>query len=180
MKRIVITLLFVAVGSLGASSALAGGKTHPVTFSGSCEFHGSVAFTPPATNTPAQGSGEAHASGPCSGTFTDKRGRTQQLNGATVQYYAQNSGLVSCTEGIATGTGYLVINGNTLSFSANETRATAVAMLDIRGASGGSAKGEANISPDTDPADTAAKCSGSGLESVGLDFHIATTPNLSG
>jgi hypothetical protein len=187
MKRTIALGLALATGLTGAATAAGkgdhgkDGKGHrAVSFSGDCQFAVNVTFDPPATGTPAQGRGFATGSGPCTGTFTDSRGRTHQLNGETVRYVASISGLISCSEGLAAGGGYLVFRGRKLRFSASETRAAAAGTLRFEGARGGSALGLVNVSASQDPVAMLQACAGPGLKEAPVDINFRTTPELSG
>jgi hypothetical protein len=184
MKRTIALGLALATGLTGAATAAGKGdhgKRHrAVSFSGDCRFAVNVTFDPPATGAPAEGRGFATGSGPCTGTFTDSRGRKRQLRGETVRYVASNSGLISCSEGLAAGGGYLVFRGQKLRFSASETRAAAAGTLRFEGARGGSALGLVNVSASQDPVAMLQACAGPGLKQAPVDINLRTTPELSG
>ncbi|HEX2233315.1 MAG TPA: hypothetical protein VHG69_08120, partial [Thermoleophilaceae bacterium] len=97
----------IALGILAATPTADAKSAKTDTFSGQCHFEGSVRFSPPLTLTPQPGRGEARAAGPCTGTWTDHRGRTHQLDGDRVRYVAANQGEISCGGGTAQGSGYL-------------------------------------------------------------------------
>jgi hypothetical protein len=177
MRRI-STLM--AIGLLAAAPAADGKGAKASTFSGDCHFEGMVRFTPPITNEPQPARGSARAAGPCKGTFTDRRGRTHELDGDRVTYVASNSADdMSCGGGVAEGGGYLRYLGHKLNFALTETRATGVALLELRGAGGGDATGEARISEDEDPVEIAQKCAGPGLDRAGLVIDLQS-PGISG
>src|SRR5205814_8510487 len=78
----------------------------PASFDGSCEFSGTVRFTPPLTAVPQPVAQRADAPGTCTGTFVDRYGSTHQLDNAAAGYRADSSGdSVSCAFGLASGTG---------------------------------------------------------------------------
>jgi hypothetical protein len=97
-----------------------------------------------------------------------------------VRYIAWNSGPSSCAEGAADGGGYLSYSGNKLRFALTETRLGAAAALHFDGKRSGSATADARVSPDTDPAEVARQCLGSGLAQAQVDIDFATTPAISG
>jgi hypothetical protein len=100
-------LMAAAITSLLAGEGIASaGVAHANAFTGSCQLSGSVAFTPPLTNSPQAVEQRVHARGTCSGTFINNRGREHQLNNASVAYLAEErSAEASCTAGTATGGG---------------------------------------------------------------------------
>jgi hypothetical protein len=181
MSRTTIVFLVAALTALVAAPAQAHHKrTGASSFQGNCAFSVTVRFTPPLTGTPQEGTDFARGAGPCSGTFTDRRGRTHQLDGSKVGYVAWDSGPSSCAEGAASGGGYLSYRGNKLRFALREARVGPTAALHFDGRRGGSADGEANVSQDTDPAEVAQKCLGPGLAESQVDITFATTPTISG
>jgi hypothetical protein len=187
MARGLATLILV--GTMAGAAATAApaepGKrrapSHPLTFSGSCQFSGMVRFVPSLTNSPQPASNFAEALGRCSGTLVDRRGRSHTLDDEPVGYAASDHGdAVSCGGGVSTGDGYLRFKLGRLRFGLEESRATGVAALSLTGAAGGSAGGEARISGDEDPVAIATACAGAGLEGARVDIDVATTSPLSG
>ncbi len=120
------------------------------------------------------------AAGRCSGRFTNERGRVKELDGAHARYVARNRGDISCAGGTARGRGFLEIRDEKLRFRLTETRAAGAAALDLEGAHGGSATGEARVSEEEDPAEIAEKCSTSGLRRTGVNIDLTTRPAISG
>jgi hypothetical protein len=154
--------------------------SHAVAFQGSCSFHVDVRFAPPLGALPRQGTDFARGAGPCTGSFTDGRGKVHRLDGARVGYVATDSGPSSCAEGAAQGGGYLSYRGSRLRFRLTETRAAAAATLRFEGARSGSAAGDARVSPDSDPSQVVQSCLGTGLAGAAVDIDFATTPAISG
>jgi hypothetical protein len=151
------------------------------TFSGSCQLSGSVAFVPPLTNTAQALTQYARATGTCSGTFIARNGRTHQLNGAPVSYQAtEYAPAASCNAGTDSGNGTVTFPYGTIGFTISETRVSGVAALTLKGAAGGSALGQANISPSANPVAIAQACAGTGLTQAPIDASAATTPSISG
>ena len=146
-------------------AAAASGHRH-TTFEGSCSFSGVLRQDPPVTNLPQPGEATARAVGECSGT--------------PARYFARAHGDISCGGGTATGRGFIRIGRRKLRFLFSEVRGPGAAAVRLEGARGGSAAGEATISPEEDPVQIAQQCSGPGLRSVRIDINIATTPSLSG
>jgi hypothetical protein len=153
----------------------------PATFAGSCDFSGTVSFTPGMTNTPQPVAQRALAPGTCTGTVSDGKGRTSSLDKAAVTYAAESAGdEVSCLDGTATGTGMLSFPGGALAFAFSETRLVATPLLRLTGKGGGEMDGFATPSQSQDPVASVDACNGSGLESYALDIHLQTTTPLSG
>lgn len=165
MKRIAIPLL-ILLAAVAAAPAEAGRHHRKTTLSGSCHFAGSVAFPPPLTTTPRQGSGFATARGTC--------------NGRPAAYVAWNSGQVSCSQGSASGGGYLRLrHGRKLRFRLTEQRATGASSLHLEGVRGGTAEGIAAISPEEDPGAIAQACTGGGLRTAKIEIDLQTSPSIS-
>src|SRR5918992_1231188 len=120
---------------------------------------------------PAPGEARARAKGPCSGTWTDARGRVHELDGDAVTYVARAEGTVSCEGGSATGSGFLRYRGDRLEFDFSEVRGPGAAAISLQGEDGGGAGGAAAVSEDEDPAEIAEKCGGEGVRQVGIRIH---------
>jgi hypothetical protein len=188
MKRTVVTALVVA-GLIAAPSGAAAHR-HPreaggrsaAAFSGRCTFSGSVRFKPALTNTMQPVRDFAVATGTCSGTLTDRRGRIRSLRGAAVRYVASDSGsAASCALSAgASGSGRLIFRSGALRFRLSETRAGGAAELSLTGRRGGSASGSATISASANPVSILQACAGSGLRQAPVDIRIQTTPTISG
>ena len=190
MRRVGIALLALAL-TVGAAPAQARRHGHQHTrghhharggasFSGTCSFDVRVRFEPPLGLTPKQGTDRAEGQGPCSGTFTDDTGRAHELSGAVVRYFAFDSGPSSCEQGAATGGGFLSYRGSRVRFALTEVREGAVAQLHFAGERGGSADGEAHVTPNADPNQVVQSCIDSGLAEAQVAINLATTPTLSG
>ena len=156
--------------------------TGPLGFDGTCDASGPVKFDPPLTNTPQSITQHVRLPGSCSGTLVDRAGRSHEIQDAAAVYVATEHGdQVSCGSGSDSGNGALVFPGRgSLHFSVSESRAGGVAILDARGARGGSATITGSISPDENPAEVLAACGGSGLKEVDLDGHLSTNGTISG
>jgi hypothetical protein len=156
--------------------------TGPIGFDGTCAFSGQVTFDPPLTNSPQPITQHADGPGTCTGTLVDRAGRSHELEDAPSRYVATEKGdQVSCGAGSDAGTGVLVFpTFGRLHFDVSENRAGGVAVLNARGARGGSATVTGSISPDEDQAEILSKCAGSGLEAVGLDANLSTNGTFSG
>ena len=166
------------------SSGLLAGQTAPAapapaspSFAGSCQFSGTVTFTPPLTITPEPGTGAARATGQCTGTLIDSSGHADHLDAAPAGYQASDAAAnMSCEGGVATGAGTFTVSGQRLRFALTETRAGAVSMLQIQGRAW-SASGAASPGPQANPVLLAAQCAGSGITSVPIDITLNTNAN---
>jgi hypothetical protein len=147
------------------------------TFDGLCEMSGTVRHQPPLTQAPAPTAIRGSFSGTCSGEFTDRDGRTRQLDGAPADYRVRDAGgALSCLGGTATGTGSLGFGrGQEIEFSLTERRpAPGLAVVTLEGADGGSATVFGTLSPSEDPMELNERCSGSGLRLVRGDARIVS------
>jgi hypothetical protein len=176
-RIVAVSTLFALLFIAPAASAK---PRRPVTFSGTCTLSGTVVQDPPMTAVPAPGHAVATATGACSGTLTDRRGREHTLDNAPARYVARATGVVGCGGGTATGAGALRIRGRRIRFGFEEVRGPGVAAIRLTGARGGSASGEAAASTSEDPAAIAQACAGAGVSSVRIDANLATTPSISG
>lgn len=166
---------------IGATPVQATGPGHANTFNGSCQLSGTVAFTPPVTNSPHPFTQHARARGMCSGSFTDRSGRTHHLNNARVRYRAvERASSGTCNGGTDAGTGVITFPEGRISFRISETRASAVVAVMLRGARGGSAAGQANVSSSANPVAIIQACGSDGLKSAPIQARAVTTPSISG
>jgi hypothetical protein len=177
MRRAGAALLAAAL-TLGAAPAEAKKKAN--RFEGSCSFAVVVEFQPPLTNVERQTSAFAHGEGPCSGTFTDRRGRVHELAGDRVSYVAWTRGNASCGSGTPSGGGYLRYHRRKLRFALSETRLGGVGHLGFRGRRGGSADGLATISSEENSTEVLLKCAGAGLDRARVDVSFAAPAGISG
>jgi hypothetical protein len=153
----------------------------PESFDGRCEFSGAVTFTPPMTSQPQPVAQHADAPGTCSGTFTDKLGRTHELDDAGARYRAESSGdQVSCEFGLASGTGTLTFPDGEISFAMNEYRGGATPLIRLQGKDGGEAWMPVTPSQSSDPGAAIQACNGAGLDEFELDAHMSTMGAMSG
>jgi hypothetical protein len=153
----------------------------PERFDGSCEFSGSVTFTPPMTSAPQPIAQHADAPGTCTGTFADRRGRTRQLDNTPATYRAESSGdAVSCAFGLASGSGALVFPGGQIAFAMNEYRGGATPLIRLTGKAGGEAWMPVTPSQSSDPVAAVQACNGAGLDHFDLDAHMQTMGAISG
>ena len=172
-------LVLVGTGVANAQSAANGQGAN--TFSGTCQLSGTIAFTPPLSNTAQPINQRVQARGTCSGKFTDRGGRTSDLLNAPITYrateYAPNA---SCNGGTDSGSGRLTFPSGAIGFTISETRGVAAAPGRLNGAKGGSAAGEANVSPTGNPQQVLTACASSGLPEAPFDGRATTTPSISG
>jgi hypothetical protein len=171
----------VALTATGMVDAAAARRHHANTFSGHCALSGTISFVPPMTNTPHDLTQYARATGTCTGTFTGHNGRTHDLNNAPVSYrateFAPNA---SCQAATDSGSGRLVFPYGAIRFTVTETRVEAGVAVMLKGARGGSAAGQANVSPSANPEQIIAECAGSGVPSAPFEAQAMTTPSISG
>lgn len=185
MRRPTLRSALLAIGIMLLGAAPAGAK-HAVrhranTFSGSCELSGTITFTPPLTNTAQDITQHADALGTCSGTFTGRSGRRHQLINAPVSYQAvEFAPGASCDGGADSGNGTLTFPYGSIGFTISETRVVVAALVTLKGDRGGSAAGQANVSPTGNPEQQLAACGSSGLSQAPFDARAATTPSISG
>lgn len=158
----------------------AAGRYRPESFNGSCEFSGTVRFTPPMTSSPQPVAQRAEAPGACSGTFTHELGG-EQLTDVAVTYRAESSGdQVSCAFGVASGSGALVFPKGEIEFDMTEYRGGATPAIRLTGRNGGEAWMLVTPSQGSDPAAAVQACNGAGLERFDLDARMRTLEPISG
>jgi hypothetical protein len=177
-----VSKLTIAVLTCSALAALPtpSGATAPGTesFDGVCEMSGTIQHRPPLTGVPRPTAIRGSFSGTCSGTFTDRDGKTYQLDGAPTDYRVRDAGGdLSCLGGTATGTGSLLFGrGQAIEFSLTERRpAPGVAIVSLEGADGGSATVFGTVSPSEDLAELNERCNGSGVRFLRGDLRIVST-----
>jgi hypothetical protein len=174
-----IGIVLIGAGQVGADRAAA--KDGANTFSGSCKVSGTAVWNPPITNTPQAAAQGVQATGTCSGTFTGSNGRAHQLNNALVSWQTtEYTSDASCSAETDSGIGKIAFQYGTISFTISEIRVAPVASFTLKGAAGGSAAGEANISPNADPVAITEACGGAGLAEAPTDIQMATTSSISG
>jgi hypothetical protein len=174
-----VGIALIGAGQAGADRAAA--KHRANTFSGSCKLSGTATWDPPMTNTPQAATQRVQATGTCSGTFNGRNGRARQLNNAPVTWQTtEYTPDVSCSAETDSGSGKVTFQYGTIRFTIAETRVTAGAAFTLKGAEGGSATGEANISPSADPVAITEACGGAGLTAAPTDIQATTTPSISG
>jgi hypothetical protein len=172
-----IVLIVAGQAGIGRAAAREGGNT----FSGSCKLSGTAFFDPPLTNTAQAATQRVQATGTCSGTFTARNGRAHQLKDARVSWQTtEYTTDASCTAGTDSGHGKVIFQYGTIGFTIAEISGPGVAAFTLRGRHGGSAAGQANISPSTDPVAIAQACAGAGLTKAPVDIQVSTTTSISG
>jgi hypothetical protein len=177
--------LLVAAGAafaaLTPASASEATRAPANTFSGSCVLSGSVAFQPALTNSPQDVVQHAAATGTCTGTFTGRSGRSEQLSGAPATYSAtEQAPQASCTGGTDAGSGTLTFPQGKIDFTISEARVGPAVAATANGATAGSAAGQGNVSPSESPVTIAQACGGGGLAEAPIDLRLWTTPAISG
>jgi hypothetical protein len=180
MRRAFLATAICAAGAGLITTGATGAAPRAASFDGSCDFSGTVVFTPAMTNDVQPTAQHAVAPGTCTGAFVDRRGRSHSLDGARARYAASSSGeLVSCGGGIAHGIGTLSFRFGKIRFSMIERRAAALATLRLKGARSGAATLLAAPPPESGPS-AVQQCGGSGLKKVRIDGHLETSPPLAG
>jgi hypothetical protein len=175
-------LICSALTALALSSSATADAPGVERFVGNCELSGVIRHQPPLTQEPAATRIHGSFSGTCSGAFTDREGRTRQLDGAPADYKVRDAGGdLSCLGGTATGTGSLLFGrGQEIEFSLTERRpAPGLAVATLEGADGGSATVFGTVSPSEDLMELNERCSGSGVRSLRGDARIVS-PGISG
>lgn len=174
-----VGIILIGAGQAGVGRAAARDRAN--TFTGSCKLSGTAVFDPPLTNTAQAGTQRVQATGTCSGTFTARDGQAHQLNDALVgwQTTEYTSG-ASCTAGTLSGSGKVTFQYGTITFTISETTVGPVAAFTLKGTQGGSAAGQANISPSADPVALTQACAGAGITEAPVDIQVSTTPSISG
>jgi hypothetical protein len=176
--RNTLAVLICGVFAALALSSLAVAEEPGVeSFDGVCEMSGAVRHQPPLTGEPAPTEIRGSFSGTCSGEFTDRDGRTRQLDGAPADYEVRDAGGdLSCLGGTATGTGSLIFGrGQEIQFSLTERRPSpGLAVVTLEGAAGGSATVFGTVSPSEDLVEANERCNGSGLRVVHGDARIVS------
>jgi hypothetical protein len=153
----------------------------PSTFSGSCEFAGTVAFSPPLSNNPQTVDQQVEGPGKCSGTFVDGQGHSHELDDSPATYLATGRGEgATCGQGMATGSGRLVFEWDDIPFTLSERRAGGNVIASLTGANSGSATATGGVSRSEDPVEILQKCGSTGLERVGLEGRLTTPDYISG
>ena len=176
-----LALGIILIGAGHASADRAAPYQDANSFIGSCKLSGTSAFDPPLTNTQQAGTQQVHATGTCSGTFTGRHGRVHQLNNAPVSWQTtEYTSGASCTAGTLSGSGRVTFQYGTVTFTISENTVGPVAAFTLKGAQGGSAAGQANISPSVDPVALTEACAGAGIAEAPVDIQVTSTPSISG
>ena len=176
---VAVGIALIGVGQAGIGQAAARDRSN--TFRGNCRVSGTAVFDPPLSNTAQAATWRQQATGTCSGTFTGRNGRAHQLNGAPASWQAtEYTTNASCTAGTDSGTGKIVFHYGTIGFTISETTGPGVAVFTLKGAGGGSAAGQVNISPSANPVALAQECAGAGIAEAPVDIQASTTPSISG
>jgi hypothetical protein len=177
---LVTLLVLVGAGEAGARRARVARGAN--TFTGSCQLSGTIAFIPPLTSTPQNVTQQVQASGTCWGQFVGRKGHAHLLNNAPVTYQAtEYAPGATCDGGSDNGSGTITFPYGSIKFTISETRIVAVALVTMKGDKGGSAAGQANVSPTANPQQVLTACgSATGLTQAPFDARAATTPSISG
>lgn len=163
MWRFTTATLLAALSIGGPISPVAAVPAH--SFSGQCNFAGTVEFSPPLKVLPGPGSSTARGAGTCTGSLqTGKHSR--EVVAAPTTYAATGfSTATSCAGALASGSGSFKIDGVPVEFSFDETRVGGVALLTLRG--GTDMHGVVNVEP-AGALDAVTACGGAGLTKVNV------------
>jgi hypothetical protein len=145
MKRWLTAVAMASTGLLAAVSAGTASEPEagapeaaaPVTeFTGTCRYEGFVEFDDPLGAIPELNHMTLEASGTCTG-WLDGR----YVEGARAEWRAEADGLMSCAEGLLSGPGRMIVDGERISLTFTESRATGVGDLLFTGDAGGALHG---------------------------------------
>ena len=114
------------------------------TFTGQCHYAGSIVFEDPLGAVPEENSLRMGMDGTCSGWLDGAR-----VDGEPVWFYGEATGLMSCTQGLPSGTGGLVFDDTVISFTFREYRLTGGGKTQFDGVDGGSLHGVGATDDDT-------------------------------
>lgn len=181
MRRAFSVLALGATAALAVPAVTGAAKSAAKTFDGSCDIAVTVTFDPALTNTPQDVAQTAKGTATCSGTFTDRRGRSHELADAPVSYSSFSAAKgSSCLAGNNAGDGVLGFRYGKLRFAFTERRAGPFPTLEYTGAAGGSALGAGHPASDADPVAAVQACGAGGLRSFDVEGQLQTTPTISG
>ena len=165
----------LTVGGLEPASA----KQTLDSFAGSCSVQGTVAFSPPATNSMQRLSTTYDANGTCTGTLNG-----QQVSDAPVTMHNVGDANGSCPFAQTTGPGQGSItfaDGTTIRYSFEFTSVLTEIYLPMKGERSGSATGHGSFLTERTPPDVTAQCAGDGVAEVPMDLSFITdSPLVSG
>jgi hypothetical protein len=164
------------VAALVAGHGAAGASTKLDSFSGSCTFKGTSAFTPPATN--QQQRLDVHYRGPgtCTGALNGRA-----ISGAKIRFYAHLHSDGSCLRAktIAPGSGRLEFpDGTTIRAGEEFDFVGTEGSITWKGRRSGSASGHGSFVTDRTPPDISAQCAGDGVKTAPLDISMTTNEPL--
>src|SRR5687767_421631 len=91
-KPAVAVLICSALAVPALSSSAGADAPGTESFEGVCEMSGTIRHRPPLTGAPAPTEVRGSFSGTCSGTFTDRDGRTRQLDAAPAGHEVRDAG----------------------------------------------------------------------------------------
>jgi hypothetical protein len=169
--------------ALGITAAVVAGGAAPAgasqkldSFAGSCSVQGTVAFSPPATNTLQPLTTTYDASGTCSGTLNGR-----QVSNAPVTMHNVGDANGSCPFAQTTGPGQGSItfaDGTTIRYSFEFTSVLTEIYLTMKGERSGSATAHGSFLTQRTPPDVTSKCAGEGVAEVPMDLSLTTDSPL--
>jgi len=165
-----------AVAAACAGIGTAGASTKLDSFSGSCSFRGTSAFSPPATN--QQQRLDVHYRGPgtCTGSLDGR-----PISDAPVHFFSHLHSDGSCMRAktVAPGSARIEFaDGTTVRASEEFDFVGTEGTLTWKGRRSGSASGHGSFVTDRTPPDIAAQCAGKGAKSAPLDISLTTDEPL--
>jgi hypothetical protein len=132
-RLLVSAFAFAAV--LAAASAA--DAAPPVdTFTGTCEYDGTLTFHDPIGAVPEPNRLRWFVTGTCTGSVNGR-----YVVDAPAKWHASAEGLMSCTEGLEEGPGFMLIHGARIDFTFQEARVATGAKFRFAGDAGGSLEG---------------------------------------
>ena len=159
-----------------AGLAPASAKQRVDSFAGSCSFQGTVAFSPPATNTQQLLKVVYDANGTCDGTLDGR-----QVSGAPVEMHNEATADGSClrADTIEPGHGAMEFaDGTVIAYSLEFHYVGTDGVQTFQGERSGSALGHGSFLTQRTPPDTALKCAGEGAAEVPMDLSLTTQSPL--
>jgi hypothetical protein len=166
----VVALLVTA----GLAPASAKQRVH--SFAGSCSVQGTVAFSPPATNSQQLLHVVYDANGTCDGTLGGR-----QVSGAPIDMHNEATSDGSClrADTVEPGHGAMEFaDGTVIAYSLEFHYVGTDGVQTFQGERSGSAIGHGSFLTQRTPPDTTQKCAGEGVSEVPMDLSLTTQSPL--
>jgi hypothetical protein len=175
-KRTIWLAAGVTVALMVGGLAPASAKERLDSFAGSCSVQGTVAFSPPATNTLQPLTTVYDATGTCSGTLNGG-----QVSNAPVTMHNVGDANGSCPYAQTTepGQGSVTFaDGTTIRYRFEFTSVLTEIYFPMQGERSGSATGHGSFLTQRTPPDVALQCGGEGAAEVPMDLSFSTDSPL--